>query len=482
MRRFLLAVAFVIILLAPIALSWRYGVRLATDAPKASSGTLELVIITPHQEGIRREFAQAFSAWHQAQYGSPVNIDYRTFGGNDIVKYLDERHKTTFPQTHTYGIDLAWGGGDFLFDQQLKKPGYLQPVEFEPEFLKQVYPQPTLGGLPLYDLDKKNGPCWFGTVLSSFGIVYNLDLLKYLDMPELKTWKDLADPRLAGWITLVDPTRSASAKQVYMVICERAMADAVAQGRSEADGWADGMGLIRQIAANARMFADSSSTAPIMVSSGDAAAGMSIDFFGRSQSTAVGVGRMKYIEPENATIINPDPIGLVTGAEHKELAIQFIRFVLRPEGQTLWNTRAGAAGGPRQTSLRRLPIRADAYADMAEFTDPVNPFQMASQFNKSNAREKTFGIVGDLIQFSCIDLLDELRQTRKAILASPRRDELDRRLGRFPFDEAEALKRAKELKAANPAERLELQRRWTDEFRRECAELRAEATGPATQP
>jgi hypothetical protein len=89
------------------------------------------------------------------------------------------------------------------------------------------------------------------------------------------------------------------------------------------------------------------------------------------------------------------------------LAQQFIEFVLSREGQLLWNTKPGAPGGPRSSALRRLPIRRDVYADMSNFTDQVNPFVAASSFNKSNAREKTFGIMGELIQFSCIDLLDE---------------------------------------------------------------------------
>lgn len=467
MRRILLGAAFVLVLLTPIVLGWR--------SSRPSAGALELVIITPHQEGIRREYAAAFSAWYQAHYGQPVNIDYRSFGGSDIVRYFDEQRDTTFPTTGTYKVDLVWGGGDFLFDQQLKRPGYLQPVQFDPEFLKQVYPEPTLSGLPLYDPDVKNPPSWFGTALASFGVVYNRDVLRHLGATEPTTWRDLANPRLAGWITLIDPTRSASARQTYMVICERAMADAAAAGRSEADGWADGMGLIRQISANARQFADSSSTAPIMVSSGDAAAGMSIDSYGRSQSDAVGTDRMGYVEPENATIVNPDPIALVKGAPHKELAIRFIQFVLSPEGQALWNTRPGFPNGPRQTALRRLPIRRDAYADLSTHTDAVNPFRSASQFNKSNAREKTFGILGDMIQYSCIDLLDELRQTRAVILQSPRREELDRKLGRFPLNETQALARAKQWKEATVPQRLSLQRQWTDEFRREYSALRNEA-------
>ena len=478
-NRVILLVLFVVVLIAPLAIHWRMGRAVKHSAPDQ----LELIIITAHQEGIRREFADAFSRYHQKQFGRPVSISYMTFGGSDMVKLFDEKHKTT---PGNYGIDLAWGGGDFLFDVQLKKPGYLAQLHLDKPFLDAVFPTPTLSGLPLYDLDPKNGPAWFGTALSSFGVVYNRDLLRNLGVPEPKTWRDLADPRLAGWVALADPTRSASAKQAYMVIVERAMADAAARGETEDSGWADGMGLIRQIAANARLFTDSSSVVPIMVSQGEAAAGMSIDFFGRSQAEAVGSDRMGYVEPENATIINPDPIAMVAGAPHPELAERFIRYVLSPEGQLLWNTKPGAPGGPVSSALRRLPIRRDSYADMSNFSDQVNPFQAASSFNKSNDRERTYPIIGELIQASCIDLLDDLTTTRKLILTSPRAAALDAQLGRFPFDQKEAKNRMAKFRAKETtiSEKLSMQRSWSLDFRGEYLKLRnsaADAHRPLSQ-
>jgi iron(III) transport system substrate-binding protein len=479
MSRWILLVLFVVVLVSPLLVSWRMGAQARRGGADDS-----LVIMTAHQEAIRHEFADAFATYYHQKTGRTAGIEYLTYGGSDIVKYLDEVHKRMFKEKGTYGVDLVWGGGDYLFEAQLKKPGYLAPIQFDAAFLKEVYPEPTLTGLPLYDLDPKAGPSWFGTALSSFGIVYNRDVLKCLGVSEPKTWKDLADPKLAGWVCLADPTRSASAKQAYMVIVERAMADASAAGRTEDSGWADGMGLIRLISANARLYTDSSSVVPIMVSQGDAAAGMAIDFYGRSQANAVGNDRMGYVEPENATIINPDPIAMVKGAPNRAVAEEFIRFVLSPEGQRLWNTKPGLPGGPRQTALRRLPIRRDLYADMENHTDPVNPFIAASLFNKSNAREATFGILGELIQASCIDLLDDLIQTRKWILASPRAQALDAQLGRFPFGETEAKARMAAWKPATASERLQSMRDWTAQFRLEYARLRAEAAGepPTSQP
>jgi iron(III) transport system substrate-binding protein len=470
-RRYAFVILFFVVLVTPFLLRAMYGTRamLPSDA-------LPLIIVTPHVEGIRREFGEAFSQWHQQKFGQPVAIDYRNFGGtSSIVKFFDTS-RSRFEQLGTYKIDLVWGGGDYLFEIDLKGKGHLQPVELGQSFLEAVYPQKSLAGLPLYDTGSP--PQWFGTALSSFGICYNKDVLRYLGLPEPTTWNDLTDPRYAGWIVLADPTQSASAKTSFMIVVERAMADASARGESEDIGWARGMGMLRQIAANARLFTDSGSAQPGVVASGDVAAAMVIDFFARATIEQVGPDRMGYIEPVNATAVNPDPIALVKGAEHSETAIRFIRFVLSEEGQRLWNTRAGAPRGPKSTSLRRLPVRQSVYTDTRDFTDQVNPFRSASEFNTSNARKRTFGIIGDLIQMSMIDLLDDLRDTRASILKSPRAAELDAKLGTFSFDQAEALRRMEQwnrLRRTSAVEMLALQRQWTEEFRDEYRGLREQA-------
>src|SRR5690606_27777330 len=48
---------------------------------------------------------------------------------------------------------------------------------------------------------------WYGTVISSFGIVYNTDLLAAIGVPEIpNSWNDLTIPRLRGRIAVADPS------------------------------------------------------------------------------------------------------------------------------------------------------------------------------------------------------------------------------------------------------------------------------------
>src|SRR5204863_10080842 len=133
-------------------------------------------------------------------------------------------------------------------------------------------------------------------------------ICKYLGTGDPRTWKDLADPRYYRWLVLADPTRSSAANAAFMTVVEKAMIDAPPSGKSEDRGWADGMGLIRMISDNARHFTDAGSSVPGVIAGGDAAAGMVIDFHGRSEVDAVGEDRLGYVEPLGATILSADPI------------------------------------------------------------------------------------------------------------------------------------------------------------------------------
>ncbi len=469
MRRYLIPLLLVLTLVTPFVLRLGLSVRSAGAAP---AGAVSLRIITSHAPGIRAAYTDAFRGWYRKHYDADVDVDYTAYGSADIVRALADAN-ALYDKTGTLGYDLAWGGGDYLFDHQLKAPGYLAGVDLPASVMAAAFPRPDLNGLPLYDT-KDRPPQWFGTALSSFGITYNRPVLRYLGVPDPTTWTDLRDPRYLNWVICADPTHSTSSKQAYMAIVERAMVDARNAGSTEDAGWAKGMGTVRQISANCRSFTDDSGLVPGIIAGGDAAAGMTIDYYGRSEVEAVGGGRLGYVQPKGATVINPDPIAMIKGAPHREVAERFIEFCLSPQGQRLWNLRPGTPGGPSTgAALRRLPIMPSVYGD-PNFTDPDNPFTESGGFNKSDAREKTFGILGELIAASCVGPLEELRATRMTILAHHRAD-LDAALGVFPFDQKEAIKRAAAYKAATPVEQLRLMRDWTREFQGEYRRLREEA-------
>lgn len=438
----------------------------------------QLVIVTPQLEVVRRKFGTAFSQWYARKFHRTVSIEYLSFGGGEIVR-LFQAGEAAFRRSGTYNIDIVWGGSDAVFNDVLRSR-YLARVTLDPAAMAAAFPRPDLGGVPLYDPDPLDGPRWFGAALSSFGILYNRDLLRFLQLPEPRTWADLADPRYRGWIELADPTRSASAKAALMVIVEREMQTAKQEHRSQEEAWERGMGLIRQIAANAKGFTSGANELPGVVSNGDAAAAMAIDFYARAQMAAVGGERVGYVEPRDATIVTPEPIAMVRGAQHAEAAKRFIEFVLSDAGQRLWMTKAGPGETP-EMALRRLPIMPSVYERPVNFTEFTNPYRIAEGFNTNPARRGAFGVMDELIALCCIDLLPQLRETRKQIVESAQASGLDARLGTFPIDQAASragMEAHGRMLEGQPQDWLALQRQWRRQFEEEYRDLRRMAAQP----
>jgi len=199
--------------------------------------------------------------------------------------------------------------------------------------------------------------------------------------------------------------------------------DAAQDAEAVSEGWTKAMRLFRRLGANARYFTDQSSKIPLDVASGDAAAGMCIDYYGRFQAEAAAAagrpGRVGFVTARGETSINPDPIALLRGAPHRELAIAFIEFVLSDEGQKLWGFRRGVPGGPERYALRRLPIVPYLYdhAFDAQRADPEeNPYEEARDFVYHRAwTGPLYGALAFVVRVMCVDPEEELQQAYGAL-------------------------------------------------------------------
>ncbi len=198
------------------------------------------------------------------------------------------------------------------------------------------------------------------------------------------------------------------------------------EARGVAEGWNEGLRLILRISANARYFTDFSTKIPLEVARGDAAAGMCIDFYGRSAEEdargADGISRVGFITPLGGSSVSVDPIGLLRGAPDPELATAFIEFVLGEPGQKLWSFRAGEPGGPRQHALRRLPVRRDLYTpeNALHMSDgKEQPFEKARAFIYHPERTAAvFNAIRFLVRVICVDAHEELRAAWREILTN----------------------------------------------------------------
>jgi spermidine/putrescine-binding protein len=360
------------ILLAALALALLLGVP-ALYQPAASSRPADvptLVIITPHNEQIRHEISHGFARWHQHHFNSPAAIDWRAIGGtSDIERQLLSQFASLARSgsiDQGTGYDIVFGGGDFFFDKRLK-PGVasqpiLLPVHLPPDLLASVYPQPTLAGKKLHDPDLQ----WWGVVLSTFGIVHNPQLFAALNLPAPNTWSDLSTEKLIGNVAMADPSHSGSVRVTY---------DAILQWY----GFDRGIATLRRMAANSRYFSDSASRIPLDVSSGEAAAGVAIDFYGKYQSHIVGPSRLQFTTPPDATVVTADPVAILRGTKNLELSQRFIQFLLSRDAQALWNLPPGDDLGPIRYPLGRMPIRPDIYTGplRPRLLDPTNPYDLA---------------------------------------------------------------------------------------------------------
>ena len=436
----------------------------------ASESAARLVIVTPHNGDIRREFGRAFDEWHRRTYHKSVSIDFHVPGGtSDMVRLLKSTYDVyrlpdgKLPPVVPVDFDVVWGGGDYTFYHDLLPAGILQPIRLDPELLRHAFPSPDLAGVQLYDrahdAQGRLTPHWVGVCLSSFGIIYNPQLYQTLGLTPPTAWADLTNEKLFGLIALADPAHSGSVAVSYMMVLQRAMADAEQQlfeqeptlktlGRTElnaradyraaiADGWHRGMGQLLLIAANARYFSDSSEIPPTDVARGEAAAGVCIDFYARVTEGTVGPERARFVLPRAATAITPDPVAILHGVagERLTLATHFVEFLLTPEAQRLWILEPGQPGGPVERSPRRMPIRRDVYADQTGWADHFNPFEEAGNFNQ---RGQWMALMSETIPIwdaAWIDSRDALISSYRAVLRvtdRAKREHLLRQLADVP--------------------------------------------------
>lgn len=462
-----------------------------------------LVILTPHPERLRAEFGRAFARYWQERTGEAVRIDWRVPGGtSEIAVMLKSEYSASFqdhwkrelgrpwtaevarqflsgkapaddPARRAFltsavgiGVDLFFGGGAYDFQVQAEAgtlvaeqgPGTgLAALRVRhPDWFSEAGIPESVSGEPFRDAADR----WVACCLSSFGMVFNRDVLRRLGIDQdPRRWRDLTDPRLAGQLALADPGRSATVTKAFEMLLQqemqeamrRRLADGVAAEAAERlgvrEGWREGLALIQRISANARYYSDSSSKIPLDVARGDAAAGLCIDYYGRSTEEALRregqTPRVGFVMPEGGSSVSVDPIGLLRGAPDPELATAFMEFVLDDPGQRLWSFRAGAPGGPEHTALRRLAARRDFYtpANLAHMSDAGEmPYEKAKRFTyRAEWTGAAFSTLRFLIRVLCVDAHREQRAAWRALVAAgfpPEATAAFHDLDRVGYDEA----------------------------------------------
>ena len=489
-----------------------------------------VIIISPHSESIRYEFSRGFREYYRQQYGRDVSVEWRTPGGtSDIVRFIADRFEAAFkarwnefpghaawdkvvagnftnpkavagsglPEAAILarkefiasdtgiGIDLFFGGGQFDHQRHADK-GYAvdagiqkkHPEWFSPEIIPQRF-----SGEVFFDPAGR----YYGTCLAAFGICWNFQ--RGAELPEKtapEQWSALGEPRFFQRIAIADPTKAGSVNKCFEMLIQQQIAMAIAKDPANGlpQGWANGVNLIKRIAANSRYVTDSAGKVPHDVASGAAAAGICIDFYGQTEAEWSafqnhGVPRMAFISPSGGTSVSADPIQLLRGAPNRKAATAFIEFVLSTEGQKLWNFRVGTPGGPRQYALRRLPIRKDLYQEKYRqyMSDPeVNLYQSCSGFiYHPEWTGRYFGLLRTMIKNIALNPQMELQEAWREIIKADGPSAVPRAMAAFerlPFDYRMAEQARLQLQPdKNPIrEILRVQREWSENARRNYLE------------
>jgi ABC-type Fe3+ transport system substrate-binding protein len=379
----------------------------------------KLSIISPHQKMIHDEWIPKFKAYYEQQTGRPIEVEWIDQGGTtDNLKFVESEFKRS---PNTCNIDVFWGGGLAPFIKMAGQ-GYLHSFKISDDILAHI-PR-TLSGLPVYDSEFR----WYGSAMSSFGIVFNKLVFQKEKLPELGTWEDLGKPQFYSQVSAADPRHSGTAYMMYSIILQ-------------AYGWEKGWEILTRMSGNVRSFIQSSSKVIKAVESGEVAAGLAIDFYawdliGKHSSEEFG-----FVLPKNLTLINPDPIAILKGAPHTEAAKLFVSFVLKPENQKMWMLPAGAQGGPTTHTLGRIPVVPSLYDSVGQNTVvKSNPFLMESSFVYDEKKgEKLMSITNDLVGALLVDTNEDLRKNWKSVVDKGLKAQALAELRKMPVSEDEAL-------------------------------------------
>ncbi|BDS07035.1 hypothetical protein NT6N_20750 [Oceaniferula spumae] len=422
----LVALALVLCVAAPLVLSRKAGTGIVT----AENADRRINIITPHNETIRREFGEAFQAWWQQKTGETVYVNWLTPGGTSEIRMILDGKFAAAKKSgdEGVGIDIFFGGGDYEFHIQAKAGRLAKLSVFENHpywFNDKAVPQ-TFSGETYYSEDHT----WVGVCLSRFGICYNEDVIERKGLEPPVQWSDLADPKYFGAIALSDPNKSGSVARAFEMLIQQQMHETSATAKREpgetpeqfdmrvrSEGWDKGINLIQKIGANARYFTDSSSKIPHDVAQGNAAAGMCVDFYGRTYEEMLkkedGSSRMRWISPKGGTSMSVDPVAVLKGAPDPEIAQAFVEFLLTEKGQLLWNAKPGSPNGTQHHALRRMPVRRDVYTpeNTQYFTDPENPYEATGGFvYQRELTGKGVTALRFVIRVICLDAHDEIKE------------------------------------------------------------------------
>ncbi len=291
-----------------------------------------LTVITRHDVTITNAFKDAFLKTDAAKNLGITDIDFKSYTTDDAwLKNLKDPTKS---------VDVAWGGGPTLF-ATMANYNALKPIDDSDllNYINDSVPQ-RIAGAQMKWWDDDNHLLFVAAAISSFGFTVNHKFLSDKGLPTPHTWEELASPQYyvspsVKAISMGDPPETTSNTRIYQIILQ-------------AFGWEKGWEILTRMGANSGIYPGSVATRAAVIS-GEVGIGMTIDFYGMIAMRENP--DCEYIIPTGESIVNGDPIALGANVDDNEAAKAFVKFVLSPEGQSIWFTEG----------IDRLPVLESAF-------------------------------------------------------------------------------------------------------------------------
>jgi len=294
---------------------------------------------------------------------------------------------------------------------------------------------------------------WYGAALSGFGIIFNREVIKRQNLPEPKSWDDMADAKFRNWVACGDPRKSGSVHMMYELIVQ-------------SYGWDAGYARICEIAGNTKVFTEGASDIPKEVANGNVACGSAIDFYAWGKIATVGEEKLGFVVPAGRSIISADPVAVLKGAPQREAAEEFVRFVLSEAGQKLWYLDVGAPGGPKCETLGRLPMIEEFYRKYSRMSSvKFNPFEWGSGMSFDSRKSSLrWMALNELVGRCLIDNHQHAVKAWAALVEAGLPREARGRFGQCPARE-EDLPRLEETFKKDPKEQNRILTEWSNSTR-----------------
>lgn len=377
------------------------------------------------------------AAFEKAHPDIRMNVIWRM--PQDALPYLQ--------QAEQGGVDVYWAASTRTFDR-LKSDGALRKLEANLASLPT-----SIGNTSLRDSDL----FFVATEMAGFGFAINNTALATLGITSIKTWQDLTNPALSDNILLPNPARVGFAPVLI---------DIPLQGF----GWEKGWALWSAISGNATLIEQGGGFISERITSGEAAVGLSIDFF---ITSAIANGApISFVYPDKGGI-NPAHIAITSSSQQLNAARKFVDFVLSAEGQQLL----------AHSDIRKLPVRPEVYKQLPDAY--YRPFAAAGRHELDYDNDKgrsRLGVISALFNHHLVYRHSEQRQLwqqlHKLEAEGKPQAQLRQLLTKVPLDESHAASEELQqhfrnrLEGATPGMRA-IEQQWRSETDQRIAAAQA---------